>query len=119
MNTARDHRVTGRSADLRKRPSSRTADHTVRASVRIAGSARARALTTSRLERDAARPPVFAVVPGSAAAWLLGRLEFAGVTDLGVRNEVAWLRGKGAARRAAQMELAWSQLLAAAEARGV
>lgn len=60
---------------------------------------------------------VFAVVPDGAAVWFLGRLRFAGVTDVTVRNEVAWRRSLGRRVEAAQIELAWAQLDSAAASR--
>jgi hypothetical protein len=80
---------------------------------RVAGAARIRS-KARQVRTPEPAPVVFAVVPPSAAAWMLGRLRLAGVTSVAVRNEVAWLRGTGAVARAAQLELAWNQLQRAA-----
>ena len=53
---------------------------------------------------------VFAVIPPAAARWIRNR---SGLTEVSVRNEVAYLRGMGRTGLAGQLELAWSQLQAA------
>lgn len=69
----------------------------------VAGERRRRNVPPSTAAR------VFAVVPGSAAAWILRR-----ATPASMRNEVAWLRGVGRTVRGAQLELALEQLERAA-----
>jgi hypothetical protein len=85
---------------------------TARGRSRVAGASRLRARASEAA--DVRRRPVFAVVPSAAASWLLGRLQFAGVTEVAVRNEIAHRRGLGRVGAAAQLELAWEQLQAAA-----